>query len=236
MPGVAHWATGTPTERSFMSTVVKARNWVAVLYPENMIPHWQDRIYRKLQLPFEFIIHDKDTVEIEENENEPRKVHVHLIVHWPGPTTYKNAMETFRSLSRFDDFPCLNKCEPVRGLQFIHRYLTHETEDCKKACKFVYPRSSIISGNNWDLGAFIELEDNDSLLMYDTFRNFMIVQKVRCVIDLEDVIVSDYFNQLLPDFDVTTLRKYVKNNRRVFEGIAKEVNFKFFKKKEESSG
>ena len=45
----------------------KARNWWAVLYPENMIDGWEDKIYRLLQVPFEYIIHDKDEVELEED-------------------------------------------------------------------------------------------------------------------------------------------------------------------------
>lgn len=214
-----------------MAEQVKARCWVGVVYPENMISHWQDRIYRLLQLPFEYIIHDRDTVEVEEDEFQSRKTHVHLIIHWSGPTTYKNAFRVFDLLSK-NGFHCLNKIEAVRGLKFMHRYLTHETEDCKKNNKFVYPRSSIVTGNNWDLGAFIDLEDNDSLFMYDTIRREMMLKKVRCVIDLEDMVSNDHFKDLLPDFDITTLRKYIKNNRRVFEGISKEINFKYFKKKE----
>ena len=65
----------------------KARNWWAVLYPENMIEGWEDKIYRLLQVPFEYIIHDKDEVEIEEDVKQPRKVHVHLIIHYQNPTT-----------------------------------------------------------------------------------------------------------------------------------------------------
>lgn len=214
-----------------MAKQVKARTWTAVLYPENMISHWQDRIYRKFQIPFEYIIHDKDVVEVEEDDCQPRKLHGHFIGHWAGPTTYKNAFEVFDSLSK-PGFHCLNKIEPVRGLRYIHRYLTHETEDCKKENKFVYPRSSIVTGNNWDLGAFIEEDEKDTLLLYQTFRSEMIKLRLRCVIDLEDLVFADYFNELLPDFDVVQLAKYVKNNRRSFESITKEINFKFFSKKE----
>ena len=208
---------------------IKARNWVGVVYPENMISHWQDRIYRRLQVPFEYIIHDKDTVEVEEDQFETRKVHAHLIIHYGSPTTYKNAFSVFDSLS-IDGYHCLNKIEPVRSLKYMHRYLTHETEDAKKALKFVYPRTAIVSGNNWDLGCFIELDDNDSLFMYETIRKEMIRVKLRCCIDLEDLVDDHYFDKLLPDIDSDTLHKYIKNNRRVFEGICKEVNFKFFKK------
>ena len=91
-----------------MTKNIKARNWVGVVYPENMISHWQDRIYRRLQVPFEYIIHDKDTVEIEEDQWESRKMHVHLIIHYGSPTTYKNAFSVFDSLS-IDGYHCLNK-------------------------------------------------------------------------------------------------------------------------------
>lgn len=214
-----------------MAKQVKARNWVGVLYPENMISHWQDRIYRKLQIPFEYIIHDRDQVEIEEDVLEPRKVHVHLVGHWPGPTTYNNVLQCFNELSK-TGFHCLNKVEPVRSLKYMHRYLTHETEDAKKQNKFLYPRSEIITGNNWDLGAFIELEDNDSLYLYRTIRDFMCQYRVVTVLDLERSVEWDEFDEWLPDFEKDTILKYIKNNRRLFVEIAKEINFKYKKEKE----
>ena len=38
--------------------ILKSRNFWVVLYPENMIDDWQDKIYRLLQVPFEYIIHE----------------------------------------------------------------------------------------------------------------------------------------------------------------------------------
>ena len=37
----------------------KARYWVAIMYPENMLDNWEDEISGKVQVPFAYCIHDK---------------------------------------------------------------------------------------------------------------------------------------------------------------------------------
>lgn len=204
----------------------KARNWTAVLYPDSMIVGWQDRIYRQLQVPFEYIIHDKDNVEVEEDVLEPRKTHIHLVLHYTNTTTYNNVLSMIQdSLSSLGN-KCCNKVEPVRALKYMHRYLTHDTEDCRKSGKYLYNVSDIITGNNWDLGAFIELEDDDKLLLYSVIRNFAVKHQVITFIDLEDIVEVGYFDDLLPEFDRPQIRSYLKNNERLFTSICKQIYFK----------
>ena len=58
-----------------MAGINKSRYWVGVLYPENMIENWEDKIAEVLELPFAYCIHnvDKDT------KSEHRKDHVYLV-------------------------------------------------------------------------------------------------------------------------------------------------------------
>ena len=211
----------------------KFRNWTAVLYPENMIPNWQDRIYRLLECPFEYIIHDKDEIEIEEDEKQPRKTHIHIILHYGNCTTYNSAFSLFDRLSKLG-FHCLNKIEPVRNLLFLHRYLTHSTPDAISQGKHRYNEFDIENGNNWDLGAFVELEEQDRLRLYRAVRNYLCVNKIRTVLDLEFAIENGAFDSILDDFSRDMLVQYINNNRTKFVQICKEINFKMKKNDEKS--
>lgn len=209
------------------SKPVKARNWTAVLYPESMIPNWEDRIYRQLQVPFEYIIHNKDKVELEEDETMPRKEHIHIILHWDNTTSYNNVLKLLQDNLSALGQKCCNKVEPVRKLKYMHLYLTHETEDAKKEGKYQYKRTDIVTGNNWDIGAFVELEESTNLELYCVIRDFMISKKIRCCIDMEILIQSGALDNVFPDLDNNIILRYFVNNRTKFTQVAKEINFKF---------
>lgn len=204
----------------------KSRNWTAVLYPDSMITGWQDRIYRLIQVPFEYIIHDKDEVEIEEDKFQPRKCHVHIIVHYGAPTTYKNIYNLLLIALSGLGKRCLNKIEPVRNLLYLHKYLTHSTPDAIKEGKYRYQEEDIVNGNNWDLGAFVELEENDRLLLYRTIRNFCIERKLFTVLDLEIAIEHGALDKAIPDLTRDMIVQYISNNRNKFVQICKEIHFK----------
>lgn len=207
----------------------KSRNWTAVLYPDSMIKDWQDKIYRLLQVPFEYIIHDKDEVELEEDKTTPRKTHVHIIIHYGAPTTYRNIYNMLVICLSAVGKRCCNKIEPVRNLIFLHRYLTHSTQDAIAQGKFRYQESEIVNGNNWDLGAFVELEDSDRLSLYRCVRNYLFEHHIRTVLDLEFSIEHGAFDKLLPDLTRDMIIQYISNNRNKFVQICKEINFKMKK-------
>lgn len=209
--------------------ISKARNWWGVLYPENMVDDWQDKIYRILQVPFEYIIHDKDNVELEEDDSEPRKVHVHLIVHFNNTNTYNHTFNLFNLLSA-DGKRCLNKIEAVINLKYAHSYITHRTPECIKKGKYLYEPSDVISGNNWDLGNFVDIDESDKLFLYRFLRDSCEKYDIRSCYMLEKCVENDF---LVPDYDISKsdIILYIKNNRRCFESICKEVNFEHSKKK-----
>lgn len=203
----------------------KSRDWTAVLYPDSMISHWEDKIYRLLQVPFEYIIHDKDEIEVEEDRTQPRKTHVHIMIHYNGPTTYKNVYNMLIIALSDKGKRCLNKIEPVHNILYLHNYFTHSTKDAIKEGKYRYDPSDIVSGNNWDLGAFATLQDQEKLLLYRTVRNYCIENSICTCISLELMIDHGVFDKLLPDLSKDMVAQYVSNNRNKFVQICKEVNF-----------
>lgn len=131
----------------------KARHWWAVLYPENMIENWEDQIDDLLQLPYEYCVHDRDIVN---DPDEQRKKHVHMIIVFPNTTTYKNAFSIFNRLSA-PGRQALNKIEQIISIEYAHKYLIHDTEKCRKDNKYQYSVSDRVSGNLFDIGAYVQL-------------------------------------------------------------------------------
>lgn len=135
-----------------MAKIEKARFWTGVLYPENMREDWQDIVGDTLQYPYAYCIHTQDT----DAKSEHRKDHVHLIVAFPNTTTYKHALNVMDLLSA-DGKKAINKCEAIIGIRNVYDYLIHDTEDCRKKGKELYPTENRITGNNFDIGAYEQL-------------------------------------------------------------------------------
>ena len=76
--------------------VVKAKYWQAIMYPENMIDDWKDRICELFQVPFCYCVHDKDT----DKKEEARKEHVHIILAFGNTTTENNALRIFKTIEK----------------------------------------------------------------------------------------------------------------------------------------
>lgn len=130
----------------------KARYWNAVLYPENMISDWEDKIYDLLQLPFAYCVHDMD----KDSKSEHRKDHVHMILVFPNTTTYNFAFKTFDKLS-LPNRSALNKIEAASSIRGSYDYLIHDTEGCRKSGKYLYPKDCRVTGNNFDIGCYEQL-------------------------------------------------------------------------------
>lgn len=130
-----------------------ARFWTGVLYPENMIEEWETDIGDIVQLPYAYCIHDTDT----DSQSEHRKDHVHIILAFPNTTTYKHAMSVFELLSA-PGKNALNTVQRCINIRSAYNYLIHDTETCRKKCKFLYDESCRKTGNNFDIGAYEQLD------------------------------------------------------------------------------
>ena len=161
--------------------------WWAVLYPENMISDWKDRIDDLLQLPFAYCIHDIDR----DNKSDHRKDHVHLIVAWSNPTTYNHAFSVFNRLSE-PGKKALNKIECVNNIRHAYDYLIHDTDSCRKLGKELYPVECRVCGNTFDIGAYEQVSSADKermafelakLIKDECFTNFA---------DFNDYVINNF--------------------------------------------
>lgn len=132
-----------------------ARFWTAVLYPENMLEDWETDIGDIVQLPYAYCVHDTDT----DTQSEHRKEHVHIILAFPNTTTFNHAKSVFDLLSAHGKV-ALNTIQRCINIRASYNYLIHDTETCRKKCKYQYDSSLRITGNNFDIGAYEQLDLN----------------------------------------------------------------------------
>lgn len=137
-----------------MAKNTKARYWVAVGYPENMVDDWENEIDDLLQLPYAYCVHDKDL----DKSGAPRKEHMHLILAFPNTTTYNHVLKVVNGLSA-DGKTAFNDVKPCISVRGSYDYLTHDTDGSRKNGKHLYYMDGVkpTCGNNFDIGSYEQL-------------------------------------------------------------------------------
>ena len=180
----------------------KARYWVAVCYPENMIEGWQDDIGELLQVPYVYCIHDKDV----ESDGTPRKVHVHIMVAFSNTTTYRHSLKVFKRLGD----KAVNTCQSVVGIRHMYDYLIHDTEDSRKKHKHLYEKSERITGNNFDIGSYEQISTLD--------KNRMVKELADKIIE-DDITNFRIFYILVSNNYDTQYFEVMKNHAQFFRAL-----------------
>lgn len=115
---------------------MKKRNWTTIVYPESAKEGWIDELQ---QTGLEIAIsplHDKDL----NPTGEIKKSHFHVIISFPGPTTFNCVQE----LS--DNILSGVLVKPIESIRGMYRYLTHKDNPDKAQ----YNDSDIILLNGFD--------------------------------------------------------------------------------------
>ena len=180
----------------------KARYWVAVCYPENMVSGWQNDIGELLQVPYTYCIHDKDV----ESDGTPRKVHVHIMVAFSNTTTYRHALKVFKRLGD----KAVNTCQSVVGIRHMYDYLIHDTEDRRKKHKHLYEKSERITGNNFDIGSYEQISTLD--------KNRMVKELADKIIE-DDITNFRIFYILVSNNYDTQYFEVMKNHAQFFRAL-----------------
>lgn len=166
----------------------KNRQWTAVLYNENMRPDWREEIGTLLQLPFAYCVHDKG---LQLEKGERRKVHTHVILVFPAPTTYKHAVEVFSALNA-DGKRAFNTIEPVYSARHMYDYLIHDTEDCRKKAKYPFDPAERITGNNYDIGSYEQVSQADKNEMFDKLTDMILANELTNYADFVIMARSEF--------------------------------------------
>lgn len=115
----------------------KNRNWTFIVYPDSAPSNWKE-ILQDTGLPFAISpLHDRDIIEA---TGELKKPHWHIIVCFPGPTTFRKVNSLCAELNS----PIPKRVMSVVG---IYRYFTH-ADNPEKA---QYDEQDIIQKNGFDI-------------------------------------------------------------------------------------
>ena len=154
----------------------RARYWWCKAYTENMVDDWRDVIGDLLELPYAYCIHDQDKV----STGEDRKEHVHILIAWGNTTTGSAALKVFQRLSA-PGKNCLQKGHEIEAcinVMHAYEYLIHNTDDCRKRGKYLYPAECRVTGNNFDIGAYETLTALDKTKMALELCNEIIEHRI----------------------------------------------------------
>lgn len=204
------------TKKQEKETKKKSRNWQAVVYPESAPEDWQE-ILKSLTIPgFISPLHDKD----KQPDGTDKKPHYHVILIWDGPTTYKNAKETF------DLIGGVMQPIPIQSLTGATRYLCHMDDPDK----YQYSSDEVQSLFGVDFFDQIAKNANDSASLRKLFQ-FIREEDITEYCDLIDKIdeeaMDEYF-RLATKISTISIQAYLtsrRNKKRDLEILEKSYYF-----------
>lgn len=193
---------------------ISGRYWWAIMYPENMVDNWEKRISDIIQMPYAYCIHDKDLAN--EEREEERKKHVHIIIAWNNTTTKNNALSVFKKLNAEGKQAIafggdIEKCDNV---QWAWNYLLHDSDDARKKKKYQYPKEKRIIGNNFDIGCYVQLNTHDKITMTKELCQIIIDNAVINYVDFYMIVLNNYddsYFEILTS-NTTIFRELIKGN------------------------
>jgi len=188
----------------------KARYWIGVLYPENMIDNWEQEIGDVVQLPYAYCVHDADLT----GKKEERKPHVHLILVFPNTTTFNHALKVFNLLSK-PGLKAINTCQAIVSIRGSYDYLIHDTDTSKKQNKKQYDPTLRITGNNFDIGAYEQLGIAERNEMCNFLCNIIITEKFTNFVDFYEYCLANLFSENSNYFEI------IKSYSGLFERLTK---------------
>ena len=171
--------------------VEKNRYWQAVMYPENMVDDWEDKIEEIIQKPVAYCIHDTD---VTRKEGDKRKVHVHIIIAWANNTTEKAALRLFKKLEKDGKMAIPNNhIEACAEIRKCYDYLIHDTPDCRKKKKHLYDPSARKCLNGFDIGSYEQISEKE--------KDDMAKELCDVIIDKMFTNFSDFYMYVISNYD-----------------------------------
>lgn len=193
---------------------ISGKYFWAIMYPENMVDNWQENISEILQRPYAYCIHDKDLAN--EEKEEERKKHVHIIIAWNNNTTKNSATKCFQKLNAPGKQAIafggeIEKCD---NIEWAWNYLIHDSDDSRKKKKYQYPKEERITGNNFDIGCYVQISTHDKISMIKELSQLIIDNGVINYVDFYLFVANNfddsYFEVMTSN--TTIFRELIKGN------------------------
>lgn len=164
--------------------ILKKRNWTFVLYPESAPKEWRELLQKSGIMAAVSPLHDRDL----NPTGEAKKPHHHIMLVYPGPTTY-SAVEKF---TKSFNATIPQVLEAVKGMW---RYFTHKDNPEKAQ----YNEADIFTVNGFNITDLCELTRSEvneiKLSICRIIREADIIEYA----DLVDFLVD---NEMIAEYDV----------------------------------
>ena len=196
-----------------MSKVTKKRNWAFVIYPESTPENWQELLI-KTGLPFAVSpLHDSDL----NPDGTAKKAHWHVIVCFPGPTTFQVVQALTDSLNA--PIP-----QPVESVKGYFRYFTH-MDNPEKA---QYDERKITTKNGFNILDYADLTRLETLRIKMKLREIIREMKFTEYAELIDFLADE---EMLLELDIATsntlfVSQYLTSRRHWSDKKAHETHEK----------
>lgn len=160
---------------------IKKRNWAFVLYPDSAPLDWKEQLQLSGITCAISPLHDKDI----DPTGEPKKPHYHIILCFPGPTSYN----VVSSITASYNATIPKALESVRGM---YRYFTHKDNPDK----YQYDEKEIILLNDFDVADVLNSGEVFHIMkMIDVLiENLKLFEYSDLMKYLRDNEMNDYYN------------------------------------------
>lgn len=189
----------------------KNRHWTFLVYPESAPNNWKEILQETgCQIAIS-PLHDKD----ENPDNELKKPHFHILICFPGPTTFRK-VNTLCSQ--------LNSPIPKRVLSIIgiYRYLTH----LDNPEKYQYNEEDIVVLNGFDIKEYNGLTTSQTLVIKKAIQKLIIDNHLTEYSDLMDYIIDNLSNDFYQVASNNTLffDRYLSSRRNKIRDALQDLN------------
>lgn len=163
-----------------MPSIIKARGWSFIAYPESLPSDWIERIEETGVEAAISPLHDKDIYSSGDHAGATKKPHYHVIVAYPGPTTYNAVKTTFCDPLR------ATSPKPLVNIFAYYEYLTHKNDPDKAQ----YEPSDIRTLNGFNYENFKVLGRDEEIKLTIAIHEFIIQHEIMEYCDLLDMLLE----------------------------------------------
>lgn len=184
-----------------------------ICYPDRMIEEWYYKIGKLLQVPFVYIVHDRDNC----------KTHIHLMISWNNNVQMKYFVKFVNQfLSADQNDPCCVLIMDIKNPEGAYNYLTHDTAEARSKNKYQYSKLDLIHCNGFDIHFVSQLDNQKKYLISKDISDY--IQKFN-LMDISKVL--EYCNNKGQDYYL-----YLERHSGFFDRLC-GANWKQWERKKE---
>lgn len=122
----------------------------------------------------------------------------------------------------------VGRVEPVIWHERAYKYLIHDTEKAKEQGKFQFDPAERITGNNYDIGAYMQISTLERNEAFDDLTDFILDNNIRNFADF-----IEFSRQAFPERK-EVMREVIRGHSGYFEKLVKGCYHRVVKNTEES--